>query len=177
MTMWKRLAPLLVIFSIGLNLAFTGVWLSSSVMADRVNQQLCGQTCEGVSCPLHRNLKVTDEQWGELEPRLTQFQAESKILCLDIRRLSGELIDLIAAPQPDTNAIMAKHEEILVLQRKMQEDIVSHLLAEKQTLTEEQQTKLFDMIRERAGCAGQNAIGCSQSLVGMQSQILPDAVK
>jgi Spy/CpxP family protein refolding chaperone len=163
MTTWKKVAPLLIVFSIGLNIAFVGIWFTNAAMAGRVNQEPCGRTCEGVSCPLHRNLNVTDEQWGELEPRLTQFQTESQSLCLEIRRLSGELIDLIALPQPDTNAITAKQEEILVCQRKMQEYVIAHLLAEKQTLTEEQQAKLFYMIKEKAGCAAGNGAVCPVS--------------
>ncbi len=168
--MWSKIAPLLIVFSIGLNIAFVGVWLSTAVKADRVTPEPCDRSCEGVACPLHRSLNVTDEQWGELEPRLTQFQTESQALCRDIRHLSGQLIDLIAASEPDTDAISAKQEEILAFQRKMQGEVITHLLAEKQMLTEEQQAKLFDMMRAKAGCVGQNTIGCPQSISGLQSQ-------
>lgn len=175
--MWKRFGPLLIVLSVGLNVAFVGAWVFQAARAygSEEAEMQCDQACKGVSCPLYRNLGVTDAQWQELEPRVEQFQQNSQVLCQDIRNLSGELITLIAAPQPDTVAIAAKQEAILSHQRAMQEQVIAQLLAEKQMLTREQQAKLFQMIREKAGCGAHNSIVCPVSMSGIQSRVLMDS--
>jgi Spy/CpxP family protein refolding chaperone len=61
---------------------------------------------------------------------------------------------LIAAPEPDREAIGAKQEEVFAGQRRMQELVISHLLSQKKALTQEQQKRLFEMLRRQSGCAG-----------------------
>ncbi len=175
MIMWKKIGPLLMILSVSVNIAFVGTWVVEAAK-ERVNgPEPRNQACNG-ACPLHQSLNVTDEQWAQLEPRLARFQSDSETLCRDIQRLRGELIDLIASPESDSAAIALMQTQILAGQRKMQEHVINHLLAEKQTLTEEQQAKLFNMIREKTGCAGQNTVGCPQSIPGLQSQTQPDDI-
>ena len=169
--MWKKIAPLLVVLSVALNVAFIGGWVVHAARGRWIGPERRGQACEGVWCPLHRSLDVTNEQWGRLEPRVVQFQHDSETLCQDINRKRSELIDLIAAPQPDLEAIAAKQEEILAGQRKMQERVIANLLAEKQILTVEQQAKLFQMIREKTGCAGRNPMMGPLSIPGSQSRL------
>jgi len=105
-----------------------------------------------------------------LEPGLARFRTDSESLCRQIHRRRGELIDLMASAQPDRDAIVAKQEEILAGQRKMQELVIAHLLAEKEALTAEQQAKLFQMIRERSGCAGGAAMMCPDSIPGVEAR-------
>jgi len=171
---WKKIGPLLIILSVSLNIAFVGAWVVQAAKENSIDPAHYDQVGAGVSCPLHRDLEVTDEQWGKLEPRLTKFRSESEAICQDIQRMRGELIDLIATRQPDSEAIAAKQEEILTSQRKMQEHVIAHLLAEKQTLSEEQQAKLFEMIREKTGCAGRNTMVCPVSIPGVQSRLQSD---
>ena len=173
--MWKKIGPLLIILSVSLNIAFIGSWAVQAAKERSASPEPCGQIGGGISCPLQRSLNVTDEQWGRLEPRLTQFRSESEILCQDIQRLRGQLIDLIASPRPDSEAIAAKQGEIQAGQRNMQERVIAHLLAEKQTLTEEQQAKLFDMIRKKTGCAGRDTMGCPSSIPGVPSRFQSDS--
>lgn len=171
MTMWKKIAPLLVILSISLNIAFLGGWIVQAAKKQPANPGPCSQACEGSSCPLHRDLNITKHQWKQMEPRLAQFRSESEALCRDIQRLRGELIDLIASPEPDSTAIALKQDQILAGQRKMQEQVINHLLAEKQMLTEEQQARLWDKIREKTGCTSRNSVVCPVSIPGMPSPI------
>jgi Spy/CpxP family protein refolding chaperone len=72
------------------------------------------------------------------------------------------MIDLIAAAQPDRQAIAAKQEEILAGQRKMQELVIGQLLAEKQVLTPQQQKELFDLLRQ-----GSERSGLGPMMMGM----------
>lgn len=150
--MWKKMAPLLIVLSVALNIAFISVW---AVHAARAHWPSDAGGDREIWCPLHRRLDVTDEQWQRLEPRITDFRAGSQAICADMNRLRTELIDLIAGDEPDRQAIAAKQEAIRTGQRRMQELVVEHLLAEKDVLTPEQQTELFDLLRERTACRGQ----------------------
>lgn len=167
--MWKKFWPLLVILSVSLNIAFIGAWVVEAAKERASGSGSCTQACGG-TCPLHQSLNVTDEQWRQLEPRLAQFRSESETLCRHIQRLRGELVDLIASTEPDSMAIALKQDQILAGQREMQEHVINHLLAEKQTLTKEQQARLFDMIREKTGCAIRESVDCPGSMRGVQSQ-------
>lgn len=157
--MWKKIAPLLVILSIALNLAFVGVWATHAAAArwNRGNASCgpCGDNQGGMWCPLHRKLGATDQQWQQIEPKLAEFRKSAQAVCQDVTRKRGEMIDLIASTQPDRQAIAAKQDEILTGQRRMQELVIEQLLAEKQVLTAQQQKELFDLLRQQGGCAGQ----------------------
>ncbi|MFA4945049.1 MAG: periplasmic heavy metal sensor [Lentisphaeria bacterium] len=153
--MWKKLAPLLVVLSVALNLGFLGVWSAPRIRACRSGLDRGGQnTAEGVWCPLHRQLNVSSAQWHQLEPRMAEFRRRSQAVCQEVNRKRNELLDLVASPQPDRQAIAAKQEEILAGQRQVQILVNEHLLAEKETLTAGQQKELFDLLRKRGGCVG-----------------------
>ena len=163
--MWKRIAPLLVVFSVALNVAFGGVWglqvIRSQWSAAHVEEQ------DGIWCPLHRDLNVTPEQWRQIEPRMANFRRDSQALCKDINRLRAELIDLIAARTPDRQAIAGKQGEIRAGQHRMQQLVIGQLLAEKEVLTADQQKQLFEMLRQRSACAGPGRmLGLSGASVG-----------
>ena len=149
--MWKRIVPLLIVFSVALNVAFLGIWgrhvAAPLLAADRTHD---GE----VWCPLHRQLSVTDKQWQRLEPRLAQFHQAAQAVCQETQRKRAELIDLVASAGTDRSAISAKQEEILAGQRRMQGLVIEQLLAEKEVLTPEQQQRLFDMIRQHSACMG-----------------------
>ncbi|MFW6107495.1 MAG: Spy/CpxP family protein refolding chaperone [bacterium] len=154
--MWKKMKALLIVLSVGLNVAFVVAWAAHALPARAGSRRSGphGKDGEGIWCPLHRDLGTSEEQWREIEPRLKQFQARSRELCRHVNRLRGEMIDLVAAPEPDRAAIEAKQNEVLAGQRKMQDLVIDHLLAEKQLLSPDQQKRLFEMIRQRSRCAG-----------------------
>ena len=130
--MWRRATFYLVLASLGLNLAFVGVWVAHAWPARGADQPE-----PAVWCPLHRALEVTPQQWAEIEPRLREFQAAVGELCSQTDVMRSEVIDLIAAEEPDPDAIQAKQEEILATKRHIQREVVEHLLAEKELLTPE----------------------------------------
>jgi Spy/CpxP family protein refolding chaperone len=154
--MWRKAAPLLIILSVAMNLGFLGVWATHAVRERLSGGNGCahGGADEGVWCPLHRRLDVSPEQWRQIEPRVVEFQASSGTVCGEVDRMRGELLDLIAAAEPDREAIRLKQEEILAGQRRMQELVIDFLLGEKNALTPVQQHDLFDMMRRRSGCTG-----------------------
>ena len=150
--MWKKIRLLLILLSIALNVAFVSFWAVYALPS-----HFCGgnrTSGDGeVWCPLHRKLGATDEQWREIEPRLIEFKKSARAICAEVNRARGEMLDLIAAPEADREAIRAKREEILASQRSMQELVISHLLSEKKALTQEQQKQLFEILRRPSGCA------------------------
>lgn len=147
--MWKNATFYLILASLGLNLAFVGVWAAHAWAARAANQP---QPEPAVWCPLHRALEVTPQQWTEIEPRLRRFQATVGELCSRTDAIRSEVIDAIAADEPDLDAIRAKQEEVLATKRQIQQLVVEHLLAEKELLTPQQQRQLFTMLRERTNC-------------------------
>jgi len=150
--MWRKLKPLLILLSVALNIAFISVW------AVRVLPQQVGLTAKDSAprgcedCTLHRELGTTESQRRQMEPQQAAYLETTQALCRRAQDLRAELIDLIAAPALDANAVSAKQDSILAIQRQMQARIVEHLLSEKQVLTTEQQQKLFAMMRQRCGC-------------------------
>jgi Spy/CpxP family protein refolding chaperone len=163
--MWKKIAPLLIVLSVALNIAFIGVW---AVHTARRHWLVDGTGGSEMWCPLHRRLNVTDEQWKQIEPRIAEFRRRSQAICAEMNRSRTELIDLIAADEPDRQVIAAKQEQIRAGQQRMQQLVIEHLLAEKEVLTAEQQRELFDLIRQRSACHGP---GRMMGLSGMN----PDA--
>jgi len=153
--MWKQTRPALVLLSIALNVAFAGVWLAYAAVSRVESQE---KRCEpgdsaSVWYPLHRQLNVSAEQWKEIEPRLRAFRASADEICRQISELRRGIIDQLATPNPDLDAIKVKQGEILAGQRKMQGLVIDQLMTEKKVLTAEQQQRLFDMLRNQSGCS------------------------
>ena len=147
--MWKQARPALLLLSIALNLAFVGAWLTCvTVFHAGWHEAICQSTnSASVWCPLHRELKVSADQWKEIEPRLRTFRASADEICRQIGELRSEIIDQLATPNPDLGVIKAKQGEILAGQRKMQGLVIDQLMTEKKVLTAEQQQRLFEMLR------------------------------
>lgn len=159
--MWRKLRTLLVILSVSLNVAILGAWLWQSMSAwpggwpwstKGVN------TDAGIWCPLHRQLGVSEEQWRRIEPRLLRFRIKAQGLRKKMDALRMNMVDLIAAPQVNQEAVEVKREEIHAAQAMMQKLVIGHLIAEKELLTPDQQKRLFGMIRTRCICSEQGLL-------------------
>ena len=151
--MWNTVKRPLIVASVALNAAFVTVWIVHAVACyahPRESNETTGQ--QGIWCPLHRELAVTGQQWTQIEPRLREFQAAVGQLTQQVKSLRSEVIDLIAADEPDSEAIRGKQDEILATKRKIQGLVVAHLMAEKEILTPDQQTQLFEMLRHWTNC-------------------------
>jgi len=169
--MWPKLRTLLVILSVSLNVAIFTTWLWQSRSAwpggwpwhSRGANTGAGDTKgvnadAGIWCPLHRQLGVSKEQWRRIEPRLAVFRAKAQALRQKMDSLRMNMVDLIAAPQVDQEAVEAKREEIHAAQAMMQKIVIEHLLFEKELLTPSQQKMLFGMIRTRCICSEQGLL-------------------
>ena len=151
--MWNTVKRPLIVVSVALNVAFVTLWIVHAV-AYRAHPQESNETTgqQGIWCPLHQELAVTEEQWTQIEPRLRKFQAAVGEFTQQIKSFRSEVIDLIAADEPDSEAIRGKQDEILATKRKIQGLVVAHLIAEKEILAPDQWMQLFGMLRQRANC-------------------------
>lgn len=151
--MGKHAKVLLFTLSVALNTAFAGVWLTHAMSAPSgVPPAYPGPNAHHpIWCPLHRELNVTLEQWQRIEPRLKEFRSTMDSITVQVQGLRMEVVDLLARPHPDRQAIEAKQEEILTAQRRMQQLVAGHLLGETEILTPDQQQLLFAIIRNHLG--------------------------
>ena len=158
--MWNKLKWFLIVASFALNLAVASVWIAHTLPVSFAHEEAGPPTTTSqIWCPLHQQLDVSAEQWTRIEPQLQQFRESAQAVSKHIGRLRSEVLDLIAMPTPDRDAIAAKQEQIRASQRKMQGMVVDHLLAEKEILTAEQGEQLLTLLREhssgdRGGHAG-----------------------
>jgi len=161
--MWRSSKRFLIVGSVALNLAFVGVWLAHAIPAALDKEGAAAspknKNMGRIWCPLHQQLNVSDEQWEQIEPRLKEFRESAQSACQHVNKLRLEMLELIAVPTPDREAIAAKQKEIQAGQRKMQGLVIGHLLAEKEILTPEQEERLFALIRERSGGPMRGGIG------------------
>lgn len=159
MTMWRKARPIVLAGSIALNVAFLSTWAMHAIPAHLLGEHDAEErTRTDIWCPLHRELGVTTQQWHELEPRLQEFHEKAQENCRRLQQLRDELLELLAAPEPDMGAIRTKQEKILERQGWMQGLVLDRLLEEKKVLTAEQEEKLFSLMRERMKCSGPQGI-------------------
>ncbi|HZU37383.1 MAG TPA: periplasmic heavy metal sensor [Gemmataceae bacterium] len=143
---------LLIALSIALNTAFVATWIVHALPAKSP------EAASPSECPLRHALGLDDAAWKAFQARQAAFRERSSTQCRELNRLRSQLIDLLASNRPDTKAIDAKQKEIGTVQRRIQSLVLDYLLDEKQHLSVEQQQTLFDLIRKRCGCSGQDAL-------------------
>jgi len=158
--MWQKARKLLMILSVSLNIAFLSVWLVHAVptLFDRPQTSKETEPNDLIWSPLHRELGLKEEQWKQIEPHLTEFKKSVQEQCQKISALRMEMMDLLASPHVELEAVQAKQEEIVEAQRRMKTLVIEHLLTEKKMLTPQQQDKLFDMIRAQSQCSGRGPL-------------------
>ncbi len=146
--MWRKVIPLLLALSVGMNIAVFAVWALRSRAASDDVAGPGGRDCRA----LHDCLGAGEDQRCALSDLQEQFRAKARPICTEIDARRAELIGLIAAEAPDTAAIAAKRAEIMAGQDRMQALVVEQLLAEKAVLNPEQGEVLFGLLRSRPGC-------------------------
>lgn len=132
--MQKNIAILAVIFSVVLNVVLVGLALR--------------QRAEPVR-PLYEALDLSPAQMEKFRPLRDRFHAFVDAQGHTIKQKQLELVSLLAAPQPDRQAIDAKQEEIRALQRQMQARVIDHFLAESRIFTPRQRAQFFAIIKRR----------------------------
>lgn len=147
--MKKNLKTLAVLFSVVLNIAFL-----TFAAYSRWSFANAPAAPPGRGALLYEHLDLTQEQLRRFEPLRDRFHAQMSRIGNEIRARQLELIDLLAAPSPDRQAISAHQEKIRGLQRTMQDTVVNHILEESKVLTPEQRTKFFQLLKQRSKIDG-----------------------
>jgi Spy/CpxP family protein refolding chaperone len=98
---------------------------------------------------MHRELGLSDEQAAQWKSLREKFQTNLARLRPALQAKRVELVQLVAAPEPDRARIDAVAAEIQALQAELQKECIQHLLDEKKILNPEQQRKFLETIRAR----------------------------
>ena len=141
--MYRKGLELLLIFSLALNLAFVGVWgyhwfCVRPELATRAAP--VWQTQQGTLNLSGEQRERVREQWGELRRRVGGLNEE-----LAGRR--RQLLGLLAAPEPDMEAVRAFQRDIALEEGKVRDATIEHLLELRKVLSPEQREKLLRMIQ------------------------------
>jgi len=157
---------LLVLLSVALNVAFVGGWVARAIQAKHEKKVV--QSIEGTHAgmPLfYEQVGVTAQQWQQIHPQLDAFRASALAVFERINGRRQELLALLAAPQADRVAIAEKQKEIRAAQTEMQNLVIAHVLAEKESLTPAQRQKYFDLLTQRSGTL------CDNMMEGLRPMI------
>jgi hypothetical protein len=157
--MWRKIIPLLLALSIGMNIALLATWGLRGCAAESAG----GCVGETDCLVLHEYLGADEGQKRILGELLERFHTKARPICLEVDARRAELIDLIAAVSPDSSAIAAKQAEIMAGQSRMQALVVDQLLAEKAVLDANQRETLFELLRNRPGCRLGSGVGSGWS--------------
>ena len=150
------LVPLLGL-SVAMNLAVAGAWIGHAAFAGRTG----GVENEKADLkhPLHSRDDLTAEQRKALEPSVAELNRTAKELNDELARLRACLLDLVASENTDMQALADCKKDIIDAQARLQDLVVSQLLAEKEILTQSQRQELYGKLRDRCGCAGHPGMG------------------
>lgn len=92
----------------------------------------------------HNYLQLTAEQKEQVDRSHEVLRERIAPLQKSAHTARLELMELVAQPQPDKQAIEAKIAEIARLQESIQREVVEHLLRIKPALSEDQQKRLCE---------------------------------
>ncbi|MFO7839780.1 MAG: Spy/CpxP family protein refolding chaperone [Thermodesulfobacteriota bacterium] len=150
--MWNKLKKPLIALSVGLNIAFVAIWLVHAVPHLAPDRQTLKSVDSDRPDFLHRKIGVSAEQWQQIAPHLREFRQKSRDRRQTIGRLREQLMDLLAEPSVEEQAIREKQKEILANKRIMQDLVIELLLEEKKVLTADQQRELLSAIHQHCSC-------------------------
>lgn len=142
-----------VIFSFALNIAFVTMWgvhFALNRMSEKTVQSQCVNN--NMPCALHRTLGVTDSQWQQIQPELDRFLTGSRNINDSIDMLRYQLINCLSADSVDTIRLGSIGEQMLRMQQKLQDLVISYIRSEKRVFTHKQQKLLYQIIRSKWFC-------------------------
>ncbi|MHC5034357.1 MAG: Spy/CpxP family protein refolding chaperone [Planctomycetota bacterium] len=135
-----RVLALLLAFSLAFNIAFAGMWIyRRAVLTPR-------RAPGGPWADLHLNPdqeRQIRERWSEVRRRARQYREEAA-------RHRDELLRLLAADDPDDQAVLAQYGHVSAAERQMREMAIAEMLNTQRALSPEQRQKWFRHVRARA---------------------------
>ncbi len=138
---WK---VLIFIFSVILNVVFIGTFTvhkMSIISTNTINVNRMN--------PLFLELDLSADQLAEFNHERDAFYAQMQETGLMIKAKQIELIDILEGASTDQPTIEKKQAEIQCLQKIIQDRVIVHFLKEKALLTPKQQSRFFQLVRDR----------------------------
>lgn len=97
----------------------------------------------------HEPLNLTAEQRQEMRRISEEMFEQVRLHRQEMDEARSALADLVAADEPDHEAIAAQLDVISGLQRRVEELVVAHLLDQRQLLRPDQMEAFNEMVRQR----------------------------
>lgn len=94
---------------------------------------------------------MTPEQWKVLEPYALAFKTNTDRIRRETMQLRKQLLELLAKPVADEEAIRVIQQKILANQGGMKDEVLRLLLHEKSVLRPDQFSGLIQAIRDYGG--------------------------
>jgi len=145
--MFKKIKPYLFILSIGLNIAFVGIWLFFACSPVRFFGHKSFKS--GAHDFYRQRLKVSEAQWKRLKPELNSFFERVKQHRERLSTARKELLHLLAAENSTPREVEEKKNEIVELHSELQDIFVAHVRTHREVLTPEQCNRFFKMLRRK----------------------------
>lgn len=140
----------LIWLSIALNVFFAGTYMAERWLPlDRLLPWSSGSGRNSLQAMPYHALDLTSEQRAVFEAQRDRFHGFLMESRQAIRSRQAELIHLLSAQKPERAAIASKQQEILDLQGKLQQMVISHLLEVSAPLNQKQRAAFFALLKER----------------------------
>ncbi len=162
----RKIKILLILLSVGLNIAFISIGSYRYFKYGSQGRLSCSNlgTCN-INCPLYKDLGLKDEQWKVISPLLDEYNKEKVSIEHGIYTSRDSLFTLLESPNPDSISIIRNQNRIIDNQKRLQDILIKLILKEKSSLSREQSTKLIDMLKKTASfkkpiCCEDNSKKC-----------------
>jgi len=143
--MKRNVGVFVIVFSVVLNMFLIAGYAPVLLNREHDNSEHSAKKHQFI----YTALKLSTKQIERIKPIRDRFYDKLDHLSEKIREKRLQFIDLLAAEQPDFDAIQAKRREINVLQGALQEVTTEHLLEMRSIFTPEQRRKFFSLLKSR----------------------------
>jgi Spy/CpxP family protein refolding chaperone len=135
--MTNKALALLLVFSLAFNIAFVGIWAHG-----RVGRRARREPWAELRLSPEQQ-KLVREGWDQVRRQLHAYRAEAAAQ-------REELLGLLAADEPDQQAILSAQERIDITHRRMREVALGEMIRTGQALTPDQRQAWLRSVRVRA---------------------------
>jgi len=122
----------------------------------------------GMRGRIAKELKLTPEQIKLLEPIRKDFMDSTQSAREDIKAKMKQMLDLLAADQPDAAAIKDLASQMEPSRTAIRESAIDHIISALEVLTPDQRAKVKDWVQKNPGmCMGMACGMCGGPGMGM----------
>ncbi len=161
---WKNVILVLLGLSLGLNLAFVGIWVYISLghghyawmeqggMKGSVTEEHHAQDKNLAHRFFREQLDGSEAQWQKIMPNVKQFHRTSYEICQQIGELRNKVLEEIEKDSPNPERLKTLKNNILKLRARKQEASLDFFQTQKKHLNDSQQDTFFKTLRRKPHC-------------------------